>query len=154
MSHPGEPQNAPEFQRSATADLWRHTLNQIPTVFGRLVYLASLRNPNTGRYEHFGLAQAFGEDESQRVLNQSHIQVFNDWLGFSLEQQMADLNEYLLSEGDRVQVLSTWTRLSPYRTLPPGDVREVERRLYLADLETLLELLKHEHGVVSPDPEA
>ena len=30
------------FDRSAAADLWRNTLSQIPTTFGRLIYLASL----------------------------------------------------------------------------------------------------------------
>ncbi len=31
------------LERGAASDLWRHTLSQIPTVFGRLVYLSSLR---------------------------------------------------------------------------------------------------------------
>ena len=32
--------------------------------------------------------------------------------------------------------------------------RDPERRLYLSDLETLLELLKNEHDVAMPDPDA
>ena len=60
------------FDRSASADLWRNTISQIPSVFGRLVYLASLRNPNNGSYEHHGLALVFGEDEANKALKNSH----------------------------------------------------------------------------------
>src|ERR1700733_4646430 len=83
------------FDRSAASDLWRNTLSQIPTVFGRLVYLASLRNPNNGNYEHHGLALVFGEDEANRALKDSHSTVFAGWLTFNLEQQKADLDLYL-----------------------------------------------------------
>ena len=36
--------------------LWIRDLSQIETLYGRLVYLAGLRNPDSGRYEHYGCA--------------------------------------------------------------------------------------------------
>jgi hypothetical protein len=72
-----------------------------------------------------------------------------------LEQQKADLDLYLSGLGsNRRTILDTWIRLTPYRGLIPSVVRDVERRLYLADLETILELLKNEYGVASLDPDA
>lgn len=143
------------FDRSASADLWRNTISQIPFVFGRLVYLASLRNPNNGCYEHHGLALVFGEDEANKALKNSHTAVFAEWLSFNLEQQKADLDLYIsaLFEDKRV-VVETWIRLAPYRNLLPASVRSVERRLYLADFGALLELFKGAYGVVVPDPDA
>jgi len=143
------------LERTAMADLWRHTLSQIPSVFGRLVYLTSLRDQNTGRYEHYGLSQAFGEDEADSVLRQSHEQAFAEWLCFTLEQQKADLDLYLAGlNGNRRTIINTWIRLAPYRNLVPAIAREVERQLYLADLETILELLRSEYGVASPGQDA
>ncbi len=84
-----------KFDRSAAADLWRNTLSQIPTTFGRLIYLASLRDQNTGAYNHHGLAQLFGPDETDQTLRQSHSQIFSEWLCFNLEQQKSDLEGYL-----------------------------------------------------------
>ena len=143
------------FDRSAAPDLWGNTLSQIPTVFGRLVYLASLRNSNNGNYEHHGLGLVFGEDEANRALKDSHAAVFAEWLAFNLEQQKADLDLYLagLFENKRV-VIDTWVRLAPYKNLVPASVRGVERRLYITDLEALLELLKNVHAVAAPDPDA
>ncbi|HZT29762.1 MAG TPA: hypothetical protein VFA33_07765 [Bryobacteraceae bacterium] len=144
-----------KFERGAAADLWRHTLAQIPTVFGRLVYLSTLRNANSGLYEHHGLAQLFGEEEADRTLRQSHMQVFNEWLCFRLERQKADVEEYLAGlEGGPRTVLSTWIRLAPYRAVVPTNARDVEKQLYNTDLETVLELLRYDYDVASPDPEA
>jgi hypothetical protein len=90
---------AKDADEGSAEDLWRHTLSQIPSSFGRLVYLASLRDQNTGRYEHHGLSQMFGEDESDQALRQSHEETFAGWLGFDLERQKEDLDLYLSAAG-------------------------------------------------------
>lgn len=143
------------LERGAASDLWRNTLSQIPSVFGRLVYLSSLRNSNSGNYEHHGLALVFGEDEADRSLRASHDQAFAEWLGYTLEQQKADLDLYLAALlEDKSRILETWLRLAPYRNLIPASIPAVERRLYLTEFETLLALLKNEYGVDVRDPDA
>ena len=151
----GEKAAGVAFDRSAASDLWRNTVSQIPSVFGRLVYLASLRNPNNGCYEHHGLALVFGEDDANKALKNSHLAVFSDWLSFNIEQQKADLDLYIsgLFENKRL-VVETWIQLAPYKNLIPASLRGVERRLYLADFTALLELLKAAYGVAVPDPDA
>ena len=143
------------LSRDAKSDLWRNTLAQIPSVFGRLVYLSSLRDPNTGRYLHHGLALVFGEDEARKALRKSHERAFAEWLSFNLEEQQADLRLYLsdVSE-DKRTVLETWQKLEPYKSLLPKSAKSVERQLYLADLTILLALLKNEFGVEDPGPDS
>ena len=144
-----------DYSRGAAADLWRNTLSQIPSVFGRLVYVSSLRNANNGRYEHHGLALIFGEDEASKALRRSHNQLFAEWLKFNMEQKKADLDLYIsgLFE-DKRTVVDTWMKLAPYRNLIPASARSAEKRLYRADLTALLELLKNVHGVDAPDQDA
>jgi hypothetical protein len=81
----------PMLERSATADLFKNTLARIPTVFGRLAYLASLRDANSGIYSHHGLAAIFGRDESRKALSQSHQAVFQEWLNLALREKKEDL---------------------------------------------------------------
>lgn len=143
------------LERTASADLWRNTLSQIPTVFGRLVYLSSLRSPVTGKYEHHGLALVFGEDEASRALRKGHVQAFDEWLCFNLEEQKADLDLFLSSElGNKRAVVETWLSVRTYRTFIPSSAKTRERRLYLADIEALIELLKNVHGGGAPDRSA
>ncbi len=148
-------QQKQSFDRDAAANIWRNTLSQIPSIFGRMVYLASLRNPNSGDYEHHGVAQFFGAEKANQALSDSHMEVFGEWLCMDLQQQKSDLDVYLSGlEGVRRIVLSTWLRLEPYRGCVPGAAREVERELYLADLEILLAMLRNEYGVAALDRDA
>ena len=143
------------LERDAISDLWRNTLSQIPAVFGRLVYFAGVRDANSGRYEHHGLALVFGENEADRALRRSHIQTFSEWLCFDLEQQKADLDLYLSALlDDRREVIDTWLRLEPFRTLVPTSATKAETELYLSDFRILLALLKNEYGVAGPDRDA
>ena len=129
---------------------WSRTITQIPTTFGKIVYLSSLRNENSGRYQHHGLAQMYSEKEADQVLGESHQEAFSAWLNFSLEQQRRDLEDYLQSIGDdRQTVLSTWLTLTPYRGLVPASAGAAERHLYLSDLELILDVLRNE---LSPSP--
>lgn len=141
------------LERSAPADLWRRTLCQIPSIFGRLIYLSSLRGPN-GTYEHFGFAQSYGMAVAQAAIQQSHEDAFANWLSFSLEHQKADLDLYLSDLiSEREAVIDTWLRLTPYRNLMPASARESERRLFLSEFDALLELLRLQNRIERPDPE-
>jgi hypothetical protein len=143
------------IERTAIADLWRNTLLQIPSVFGRLVYLSSLRNTVTGKYEHHGLALMFGEHDARRALRKSHARAFAEWLSFNLEQQKADLDLYLSTvAADKPSILKNWLSVASYRIFIPSSAATVEKRLYLADIEALIALLKNEHGVDGLDREA
>ena len=143
------------LERGVTSDLWRHTLSQIPSCFGRMVYLSSLRATNTGRYEHHGLAMMFGEAPADKALRKTHSEAFQEWLNYSLEQQKADLDLYLSAQqADKREVIENWAVLMPYRYFLPASAQEMERNLYLIDLEALLAMLKNDYGVSSPDQDA
>ncbi len=143
------------MDQNPASDLWRITLSQIPTLFGRLQYLASLRDPNTGQYQHFGLSQRFGEGVAETTLRESHLRVFAEWLYLHLERQKADIEEYLEGlEGERKAILASWIRLNSLPACVPAEIRDVERKLFLSDLQTILELLRYEYAVVLPDPNA
>ncbi len=135
------------LERGAVADLWRNTLLPMPSVFGRLVYLASLRDRDSGYYEHEGLAQVFGDAEADYALRQSHSQAFSEWLCFNLEQQKADVDLYIsgLPVKPR-QVIDNWIRTTPYRNLIPVSASAREMELYLSDFGALLMMLRAAHG--------
>ena len=129
----------PEATRGPAAELWRKTLSRIPTYFGRLVFLSSLRDTLTGQYAHPPLSQIVGREITDRTLCHSHHEIFSEWLGFTLAQQKADFDAYLMASQAPLDLVH-------YRDIVPGTAHQVERQLFLTDLETLLELLRLEHG--------
>jgi hypothetical protein len=134
--------------------LWIRDLSQIETFYGRLVYLAGLRNPDSGRYEHYGIGSAPSSGLiASRNLKRIHETVFRDWISLSLERKKADVELYIASvdHGDRGLLVDAWLRLAPYKNLVPASVQGPERQRHVSDFEVILGLLKNLYGVASPD---
>ncbi len=135
------------LERTASGDLWRHTLAQIPSLFGRLFYLASLRDSNSGIYRHHGLSTMFGREESSNALRHSHEESFHEWVKLTLREQYADLTAYLDGlEDPRPMVIDHWLKSRIYRTLAPDSARTPARELFCQELEALLETLRNDSG--------
>jgi len=130
------------LERNALADLWKHTLSQIPSTYGRLVYLASLRDANSGTYRHYGLSAAFGREESLGALRKSHEDTFREWLSLPLAAKSADLSTHFqhLEENTR-QVVGYLVRGAPYLRQAPDSASQAQRRQFNAEIEILLELI-------------
>jgi hypothetical protein len=122
----------------------RRMLAQIPTLFGRLVYIASLRDPSTGRHTYQPMIEMVGQEVAERTLAVGHHAVFAEWIVQPLSRQRDDITEYF-----RHAALETADR---YRELVPGTALDVERQLFLTDLETLLMLLPGERRGAASTP--
>lgn len=139
------------LERSASGDLWKNTLSRIPTIYGRLAYLASLRDANSGVYRHHGLMALFGREESAKALRESHKSVFEEWLNLPLAEKHAELMSYLnsLDEPPAV-VLEHWMRA--YHSLIPDGARKPEVELFSRDLDALLEVVRNGPGAAETSP--
>ena len=126
---------------------WGRTLSQIPTRFGRLIYVAGLRDPSSGRYVYGPMIDIVGAEVTDRTLANSHYNVFADWIALSLSRQKMDLGDYLEASGATPDV-------DAYRALAPQAAHDVERQLYFTDLETLLALLGYGQSGASRTQEA
>ena len=143
------------LERDPLADLWKHTLSRIPSLYGRLVYLASLRDPNSGFYRHHGLSLSFGRDESSRALRESHEQVFVEWLSLPLPSKSSDLAEYLGGLEDAPSVVATtWLRTGYFRNLVPESVTRAHKAHFLQESEMLLEMIRNASGAGSRFPDS
>jgi hypothetical protein len=134
-----------KLERSALADLCKHTLSRIPTVSGRLIYLATLRDAHSGTYRHHGLITAFGRDEAVRALKESHQAAFHSWLNLSLSEKNDDLRQYLATLDDpHEDIVQHWLQSRVYRSYVPASAIKAETDLFCQDLETLLELRRND----------
>ncbi len=130
-------------------------LSEIRTSYGRLVYLAGLMNPDTGRYEHYG-SNVSGPSETSKILKRIHEGVFKEWVNYPLERKKADIEKYIagIHQVDRAELVDAWLRLTPYKNLVPASIQGPERQKHVSDFEAILGLLRNVYGVASPDPTA
>lgn len=129
--------------RHIIQDFTLTTLAAIPNTFGRLAYLASLRDLSSGRYEHAGLAAVYPAEAIQQALGQCHEELFQRLLEMPLELQELDLRECLAGMGPGLAATALhWQQMEVYRVLIPEQAPEYLRDLFCSNLRALLELLR------------
>lgn len=136
-------------------DLWARELSHINTSYGRLVFLAGLRNPDTARYEYYGCPQSIPSSTVSQAVARLHEEIFREWITYTLERKKADVDLYISTlEIDPADLVDAWLRLTPYKNLVPGSFQGPERQKHISDFEAILGLLKNVYGVASPDRDA
>jgi len=149
-------QHTSQISMEEADSLWLRNLSQIRTSYGRLVYLAGLRNADTGKYEHYGAFISPSPETVSHSIRRAHEQIFREWVSYSLEKKKADIDLYIsgIDQIDKAELVDAWLRLTPYKNLVPGSIRGPERQRHISDFEAILGLLKNVYGVASPDRDA
>lgn len=131
--------------RSVLRDFAMNTLAAIPNLYGRLTYIASLRDLSSGKYEHAGLAALYPQEAVQEALSCCHKEVFRKVLETPLSIQEGDLRECLEAMPKPLdETVSHWRQMESYRILPPEDAPDYLRELFFSNLRALLEILETE----------
>src|SRR6266852_4266018 len=127
----------------ALRDLRNRTLKRLPGDFSRLVYLASSRDLNTGRYSHDGLAFHFSESVASKAMAACHTEIFDRLVFCSLEELIAELRKYIsLTEVRPGDVLRSWKNLGSYRVTIPSECDKLAAEIFLSNVKIALEILQ------------
>jgi len=105
-----------------------------PSIFGRLVSVATLREINPS-----GLVGLGSPCSLQENVAGLHQDLFSSWLNMSLKQQKADMAIYLARIGTRPIALSSL--LARIQTLIPAEALDTERHLFLEDMALVYTML-------------
>jgi hypothetical protein len=117
-------------------------ISKIPSSFEKLTFLAGLRDESTGRYTDPLAALLYGEG-LDALLGRRHRELFSLWLGLDLAAQTTEVAQYLAVENEEQNTLiEQWIQERLYEKLIPAAAKEVERKLFVSDLVTILLLLQ------------
>jgi hypothetical protein len=131
-------------------DLLRRSLSKISGDLAKMIYLASTRDYNTGRYHHDGLADRFQVDIASQALELAHRQIFYRIASRSLKDLVREVELYVSSSRQsRDEVLQVWQKLEPYRVALPVNVNAVVALLFVSNIKLALAILR-----LRPEPEA
>jgi hypothetical protein len=132
-----------ESVEAARRDLENRTLANIEGDFARLIYLASMRDYNTGEYHHEGMARRFSEASARQALAACHQDVFRRLVLCSLEELVDELELYIRTNcpGDS-DMLRVWKMLEPYRVAVPLDCSPLTARYFRSNIRIALSILQ------------
>jgi hypothetical protein len=124
-------------------DLLHRSLSKISGDLARLIYLASTRDYNTGRYHHEGLAARFHTEVACHALELAHRQIFSRIAARPLEELVAEVELYVSSSRQSPEeVLHVWQKLEPYRVALPVDVNVALAQLFVSNVKLALAILR------------
>lgn len=130
--------------QAAADDLHRRTLSHMPRALDRLIYLASMRDYNSGAYHHAGLAVHFSEDTSSEAIAGCHREAFRELLSASLEEIVGQLQAYASSSGVRPEdFVETWKTIEPFRVAVPADTDSLTAEFLCSNLRIALAIFEN-----------
>lgn len=122
-------------------------VSAIPSVLGRIVFLASCRNRATGEYHDSDLETQpaglpCGRVKLDRALRDQHLSAFGDWLRLSIRRQMEEMQCYAADQAlPAFLLVRQWIDERPFTEFIPTGAMQVERQLFIADMEAVLTVL-------------
>lgn len=127
----------------AARDLRNRTLSDIPRSLDRLIYLASMRDYNTGLYYHDGLASRFTQEIACEALANCHREAFAQLLGCSLRELVGQIEGYIESTHTSPRdFVAAWKKLEPYRVAVPVETDPVTAQLLFSSFKIALAILE------------
>ena len=139
--------------QKAYEDLWSRTLSSVPGDLNRLIYLASTRDYNSGRYYHAGLEARYGVDAVQHALESAHREVFWKLTRVCLKDLVSEIAQYIsCSREPQEEILNAWRTLQPYRVAVPLSVDPLAATVLLSNIKLGLEVLHNRPAQLSTRP--
>jgi len=132
---------------AAREDLRRRTLPYAPRSLDRLIYLASMRDYNTGLYQHDGLAARFSPEVACEALADCHREAFRELLLAPLKDLVEQLETYMILTGTKpTDFITTWKDLAPYRVAVPVGTDSLAVELLFSNLKIALAILERQQA--------
>ncbi|HXQ26772.1 MAG TPA: hypothetical protein VN822_10220 [Candidatus Acidoferrales bacterium] len=129
--------------QQAAEDLRRRTLSEIPRSLDRLIYLASMRDYNTGLYYHDGLASRFTQEVACEALADCHREAFRDLVGSPLRGLVCQMEGYMDSTHTSPgEFLTAWKKLEPYRVAVPVETDPLSAEFLFSSFKIALAILE------------
>jgi len=123
-------------------DFLKSAMGAIPSIFGRLIYMAGLWDTETRCYRPLTTPEAFEPKEVEEAAHHQHMEVFEAWLCLKLEGQVADVAEYFEEHPEnRRAILDNWKEQALHVKLAPSAASVVQQDLFRSDLEIVLNMV-------------
>ncbi len=125
------------------ADILRALSVSLPNELSRLIFLATLRDNNSGHYFHPDLARRFSERIADRAMLACHQRIYKQVVALSIEDLTDQLDWYVTTiPAPRERMIESWTKLKAYRATIPMDADPISAEIFFMKVEVAVAILE------------
>mgnify|MGYP001361163463 CR=1 FL=1 len=125
------------------ADILRALTVSLPNDLSRLIFLATLRDNNSGHYFHPDLARRFSESIADRAMLACHQRIYKQVVALSIEDLTDQLDLYITTvPAPRERMIESWTKLKAYRATIPMDTDPISAEIFFMKVEVAVAILE------------
>lgn len=130
------------------ADILRALTVSLPNDLSRLIFLATLRDNNSGHYFHPDVARRFSEPVADRAILACHQLIYKQVVALPLEDLTDQLDAYMATvRAPRKRLIESWTKLQAYRATIPIDIDPISTEVFFMKVDVGVAIL----GARCPD---
>jgi hypothetical protein len=124
-------------------DILRALTVSLPNDLSRLIFLATLRDNNSGHYFHPDLARRFSERVADRAMLACHQRIYKQVVALSIEDLTDQLDLYVTTvPAPRERMIESWTKLKAYRATIPIDTDLISAEIFFMKVEVAVAILE------------
>ena len=124
-------------------DVLRALRVSLPNDLSRLIFLAILRDNNSGHYYHPELAQRFSTEVSDRAMLACHRRIYEQVVALPLEDLTDQLDAYMATvPAPKERLIQSWTKLRAYRATIPMDADPISSEIFFMKIEVSVAILE------------
>lgn len=130
-------------ENEVVADIRRALTVSLPNDLSRLIFLATLRDNNSGHYFHPDLARRFSEPASARAMLVCHERIYKEVVALPIEDLTEQLDLYVTTvPAPRERMIESWTKLKAYRATIPIDTDTISAEIFFMKVEVAVAILE------------
>ena len=118
-------------------------LSALPNDLTRLIYLASIRDYNSGTYRHPVVSRQFESTAAHRAFQVCHQEVFARLIADPVNKYVEQLEGYIrYSRAERNLFIASWKALQAYRAAIPMQASRRACETFFLNVKTALTILE------------
>jgi hypothetical protein len=125
------------------ADILRALAVSLPNELSRLIFLATLRDNNSGHYFHPDLARRFSDRVADWAMLACHQRIYKQVIALSIEDLTDQLDLYVTTvPAPRERMIESWAKLQAYRATIPMDTDPISAEIFFMKVEVAVAILE------------
>ncbi|MGB8579552.1 MAG: hypothetical protein WCD47_01920 [Candidatus Sulfotelmatobacter sp.] len=130
-------------QSVVAEDISRALNISLPNDLSRLIFLATLRDNNSGHYYHPEVARRFSGEVADRAMLLCHRRIYEQVVALAIEDLTDQLDVYIATVPvPRGRLIESWTKLKAYRATIPMDTDPISAEIFFMKVEVAVAILE------------